>query len=311
MSAGAVPHARHGEAHNLRGILAMLASMAAFTANDICVKLASSALPLGEIILMRGATATLVILLVIWRTGGLVLPPDAPWRLLSWRLVGEIAATILFLSALLHLPIADVTAIGQFTPLALTAAAALFLGEPVGWRRWSAALVGFCGVLLIVRPGSAAFSAAGLMAFASLGFVVLRDLATRRIADTISTPVLTLMSAVAVGLSGLLLAPFETWRLPGPRELALLLAAGTALAAAYALIVVALRTGEIAVVSPFRYSVILWAIAAGVLIWGEVPDAASLAGIAIVAGAGLYTFHRERVARRRRARVLASRRIAP
>lgn len=284
----------------------MLVSMAAFTANDVCVKLASETLPLGEIIAVRGGFATLFIAIgLIVAAGGFAaarrdLGLGRLWagpyrRMLGWRMAGEVAATLFFLAALIRMRIADVTGIMQFTPLAVTAGAALVLGETVGWRRWLAAAAGLGGVLLIVRPGSTAFAPAALLALAAIGFVVLRDLATRQIpAAAVPTATLTLMSAVSVMASGFLLLPFESWHWPGVADLLRLMTAGLALVAAYAFIVVGMRAGEVAVVGPFRYSVILWALLAGVLVWGEWPDAIALLGIVIVTAAGVYTFHRER-----------------
>lgn len=303
------PH--HG---NLRGIIAMLVSMAAFTANDVCVKLASSTMPLGEIIALRGGFATLFIILgLVVAAGGFAaarrnLGLGALWagphrRLLGWRMAGEVAATLVFLAALIRMRIADVTAIMQFTPLAVTAGAALVLQEPVGWRRWLAAGVGLGGVLLIVRPGSTAFTPAALLALAAIGFVVVRDLATRQIpAAAVPTATLTLMSAGSVMASGFLLAPIEAWHWPDVYTSALLAMAGLALVAAYAFIVIGMRAGEVAVVGPFRYSVIVWALLAGALVWGEWPDETALLGIGIVTAAGVYTFQRERAVNRERAR---------
>lgn len=273
----------------------MLVSMAGFTINDACIKLAASNLPLGQLIVIRNTFATVFILLAIAILGAWRIPRDPPAGLVALRLVGEVGATLLYLSALLLMPIADVTAIGQFTPLAVTAAAALVLAEPVGWRRWAAAGVGLAGVLLIVRPGSSVFTPAALLALGSIAFVVLRDLATRQISTGLTTLHLTLVSSLAVLASGLLLSPFDTWGWPSGAETALLAAAGFFLVGGYVFIIVAMRTGEIAAVSPFRYSVILFALMAGWIIWSELPDPISLAGIAVVTGAGLYTFHREHV----------------
>lgn len=289
---------RAADAGNTRGILAMLVSMACFTINDTFIKIAASDLPLGEIIFVRNAFAVLVIAAWAVAIGGVTLPCRLPARLLVLRLVGEVSGTLLFLNALVRMPIADATAIGQFTPLAVTAAAAIFLKEPVGWRRWLAAGVGLLGVLLIVRPGTTAFTPAALFVVASMAFVVLRDLATRGIAASVPTVWLTAMSAVAVMLSSLLLLPYETWQWPAGRELLMIGAAGAFLTGGYAFIVVAMRSGEIPVVAPFRYSVIVWALVSGAAVWGQIPDALSLCGIAIVCGAGLYAFHRERIRRR-------------
>ena len=286
------PAARHG---NLAGIAAMIASMAAFTANDTCIKLLAEHLPLGEIIFLRNGMATLYILGFAAIAGGLTLPADAPLKLLSWRMAAEVLSTLFFLSALVRMPIADATAIAQCTPLAMTAAAAIFLKEPVGWRRWLAAIVGFLGVLLIVKPGTGTFSPEAVLILIAVALVVGRDLLTRLISGAVPTLTLTLMSAASVMPSGFALLPFETWVWPSPRDWALVLTAGLFLTGGYALIVVAMRAGDVAIIAPFRYAVILFGLISGYLIWGQFPDGLQMLGIAILTAAGLYTFHRERL----------------
>ncbi len=282
-------------ASNTTGIIAMLASMAAFTANDTCVKLIGERLPLGELIVFRNTAATLYILGFAAIFNGLALPQNPPKRLLLWRMAAEAASTLLFLSALLAMPIADATAIMQVLPLAITAAAAIYLKEPVGWRRWLAAIAGLIGVMLIAKPGTRAFNPAAILLLGAVALVVVRDLTTRLITSAVPTLTLTLMSAAVVVPAGLLLLPFETWIWPRGHEIGLLLACGAFLALAYALIIVAMRAGDVAVISPFRYAVILFAIFAGWLVWGALPDPIQLLGIAVVTLAGLYTFHRERL----------------
>lgn len=288
-------------AGSMAGIVAMLVAMAAFVTNDVFVKLAS-ALPVGEIILLRNLTAAVLIVALLAASSSKrqapIVPPRIPFAMLGLRFVGEMVSTILFLLALVSLPFAEVTAITQLGPLALTAAAAVLLKEQVGWRRWMATLVGFLGVALIVRPGSAAFSAAGGMVLLSVVFVVVRDIATRQIGTEVSSTFISLTSSVSGIVAGLLLWPFETWRPPTGLELGYVLASGTFLAVGFQMIVVALRTGDVSVVAPFRYSVILYALIAGYAVWGERPDGLSLAGTAMVCFAGIYTFHRERVRRR-------------
>lgn len=280
---------------NLTGIVAMLASMAAFVINDTCVKLASDSLPIGEIIALRNTASTAYLLAFASVVGGLTLPRNPPIMLVTLRMVGEIIATLLFLTALVTLPLADMTAIAQFTPLALTAAAAVFLREHVGWRRWSATLVGLIGVGFIVRPGSASFSLAGAMVLASIAFIVLRDLATRLISNEVPTLTLTLTSSAAGIIAGLILLPFETWHIPNLYESALVALAGLFLTFGYAFIIIALRTGDVGLVSPFRYAIILFALIASYLIWGHIPDHWAMLGIVILCAAGLYTVHRERL----------------
>lgn len=286
---------RHG---NLTGILAMLASMACFVANDTCVKLAGDSLPLGEIIVVRNLAATLYILAFAAVFGGLTLPRDPPWRLLTWRMVVEALSTLTFLSALLAMPIGDVTALAQFTPLAMTAAAAVILKEPVGWQRWAAILVGLGGVMLIGRPGTSAFSPAAFILAAAVILVITRDLITRQIPASIPTLTLTFMSAAITAPAGLLLLPFETWRWPNAHEAALLAVGGAFLTLAYAMIVVAMRAGDVGTIALFRYAVILFALLSGWVFWGDTPDELQLLGIAVLTLAGLYAVQQERRLRR-------------
>lgn len=285
---------------NLTGIVAMLVSMAAFTANDTCVKYLHDAIPLGELILVRNSIATLYIAVYALVFGGLTWPAKAPVKLLGWRFAGELFSTIFFLSGLVALPIADAVAIGQVTPLAITATAAVLLKEPVGWRRWLAAVIGFLGVLLIVRPGTTAFQPAALLILAAVGTVVLRDLATRYVATTISTLTLTLMSASTGIAAGLMMLPFEAWRRLAWQETTMIMLCGLFLTIGYTFVIIAMRNGEVAVVSPFRYAVILFALLSGWLVWHQLPDRIQLIGILMLTAAGLYTFHRERLMMRAR-----------
>ena len=287
--------ARKFASENATGILAMIAAMAAFVGNDTCIKLIGDRLPLGELITLRSAIATLYLLAFGVAFGGLALPARAPWPLMRWRLVGEFFATLFFLSGLVALPIADATALTQFTPLAITAAAAVFLKEHVGWRRWAATGIGLAGILLITRPGTAAFSPAAVLVLLAVCFIVLRDLATRLITDDVSTLALVAMSTFTGIFSGLVLLPFESWIWPDAATLLLLLAAAGFLCFAFAFTVIGMRHGDVGLVSPFRYSVIVFAILSGWVFWGDLPDAGQMTGIFLLAAAGLYTFHRERL----------------
>lgn len=271
----------------------MLAAMAAFVVNDAMMKLAATDLPTGQVIFLRAliivpALAALMLASATHTTLEMLCRPG-----ILARCAAEVAAAILYLTALFHMPIADCTAILQFTPLALTAGAALFLGAPVGWRRWLATLVGLIGVLIIIRPGASAFNPYAALALLSVAFIAARDLITRRLGKDVPTIVIAFTSTAAVAVSSLGLLPFEAWRWPSPAAMLALLGASAALLGAQYWIILAMRTGDIAVVAPFRYSIILWAIAAGFLVWREVPDLATWAGIAVVTAAGLYTFLRE------------------
>ena len=285
---------------NLRGIVAMLAAMGSLIVNDCFLKMAAESLPAGEAIFLRGLFATLLCTAFIAATDGLgaLRLAAGPW--VQLRAGADVFGTILYLNALMRMPFADANALLQFTPLAITAGAALFLGARVGWRRWLATGVGLVGVLIIVRPGGAGFNAYSLLALSVIAFVAVRDLLTPRIGAAVPTLVVAAASSAAVMVGSAGLAPFETWVWPSAAGLLLLFLSGVGLVGGTCWIVVAMRVGEIAVVAPFRYCVSLWAIAAGFVAWGEVPDLATWTGIAIVSGAGIYTILREsRLARER------------
>lgn len=165
---------------NARGALIMNASMAAFTVNDACMKAVTETVPTFEAAALRGVVVVLALILVARRMGGLQLRlPAREARIVAWRAVGEVASTVTYLIALKHMPLANISAIMQSLPLAVTLGAAAFFGETIGWRRALAIGIGFLGVLLIVRPGTEGFDQWSLLVLASVGFVVLRDLTTR------------------------------------------------------------------------------------------------------------------------------------
>jgi drug/metabolite transporter (DMT)-like permease len=285
--------AAHTRSENIRGIAFMLASMAVFVVNDTLVKVAAGSLPTGEAIFVRGVFTVALCAGLIVATGAAWALPHALSPRVLLRGVADIGGTVFFLTALVRMPMGDVFGILQFTPLAITAAAALFLGARVGWRRWTATCAGLIGVLIIVRPGGEAFTPYALLVLASVLFSVARDLLTRGVATGVPTLVIAGASATIVTLASLGFMLFETWRWPSAIEVAYLAAASVALLAGQYCLIAAMRTGEIAVVAPFRYSIILWAVLSGYLVWREVPDLATWVGIAIVSAAGLYTFLRE------------------
>ena len=283
----------HTRSENIRGIVAMLASMAVFVVNDTLVKVAADSLPTGEAIFVRGVFTVALCACLIVGTGAAWALPHALSPRVLLRGLADVGGTVFFLSALVRMPMGDVFGILQFTPLAITAAAALFLGAKVGWRRWSATCAGLIGVLIIVRPGGDAFTPYAVLVIISVLFSVARDLLTRGVGTGVPTLVIAGASASIVTLSSLGFTLFETWIWPSPVGVMLLAGASVALLAGQFYLIAAMRTGEIAVVAPFRYSIILWAVLSGYLVWREVPDLATWMGIAIVSAAGLYTFLRE------------------
>ena len=273
----------------------MAAAMASFTANDAITKAVSAELNIGEILLVRGLVAMVLVAALAWYRDAL----RSFSALLIWpvglRVMGEIGGTLTYLSAISQIPLANASAIFQALPLVITLGAALVFGEPVGWRRWLAIAAGFIGVLVIVRPGAEGFSQASLLALASVGFCAVRDLATRRIPKELPTVFITLLTTLTVTTAGAaVLVPLGGWKAPSGHALGLLVFAAVLILIGYQCIIVSLRTGDISAVAPFRYSALLWAMLLGYLAFGHQPDVQMLAGAAIIVASGLYAFYRER-----------------
>ncbi|MFN4011281.1 MAG: DMT family transporter [Pannonibacter sp.] len=279
---------------NGKAILAMLVAMAAFIGNDALVKIVYETVQLGQIIVVRGIIAIVMILVLSYVTGVHREFRHLGNRMVFLRSFGEVGATLCYLIALMHMPIANITAILQVLPLMVTGAAAIFLGAPVGWRRWTAIGVGFAGVLIIVRPGVEGFDQWSILALIGILFMVLRDLTTRMMPVEVPTFGVTLVTCAGVLLLGFGVVGVEGWEPMTLVDLAYLTAAATCLLAGYVLLIVAMRIGDISLVSPFRYSIIVWAILIGYFVWGDVPDALTLLGTAIVVATGIYTVLRER-----------------
>jgi len=285
---------------NARGAIFMMVGMAGFVFNDTLMKMVSSELTLYQAVFLRGLMVT-VMLGAFALNRGVLMPRigGANLRLLGLRLVAEIGGTTCFLTALFHMQIANTTAILQSMPLAVTLAAALFLREPVGWRRYAAITAGFVGVLIIIRPGSEGFSLYSLWALAAIAFMVLRDLSTRRLSRDVPSVFVALTTGSGIMLFGAVVSATEPFPPVTGRAMALMAGAAVFLFIGYLFNVLAMRHGEIGFVSPFRYTVMIWAILLGFLVFGERPDAAMLAGSAIVVGTGIYTLYRERQQARR------------
>jgi drug/metabolite transporter (DMT)-like permease len=285
----------------------MASAMAAFTINDTITKSVSSELNIGQIILVRGLFAmVLIAAFAAWR--GALRPMRTLFiRPVGLRVIGEIGGTLTFLSSIAHMPLANAAAIFQALPLVITLGAALVFGEPVGWRRWLAIAIGFIGVLIIVRPGTAGFNEFSLLALSSVAFCTVRDLATRRIPTEIPSLFIALLTTLTVTTGGtLIMFPLGGWTPPSGRAVGMLAVAAILLMIGYQCIISALRTGEISAVAPFRYTALLWAMLLGYLAFGDQPDRYMLIGAAIIVLSGLYAFYRERVRNRLRPAATAS-----
>ena len=279
---------------NLRGIGLMTGSMAMFAVEDMFLKFAARDLPTGEILLLT-CLIGMIFFAALARAGGKpILTRAALHPAVILRNMGEMAGTYAYITALAAVPLATVSAVLQAMPLAVTLGAALFMGEHVGWRRWTAIAVGFTGVLIVIRPGLDGFRPAALWVLLTVAGLGLRDLATRAVPATTSTSQLSTWGVISVALLGGVMTLFQTPQTPDLWQSTLLFGAILFGSAGYWAITSASRTGEVSVVSPFRYSRLICAILIGATVFKEYPDRLTLLGAAIIIGSGLYSFARER-----------------
>jgi drug/metabolite transporter (DMT)-like permease len=290
----------------MRGILAMIASMFAFNMGDTLMKVAGTTMPIGEMLFLRGLVSSALIVGYAAAIGAFADTRKVLTWPVFWRTAADSACSVLFFLGLVRISFADASAIGQFIPLMVMAGAAIFLGEAVGWRRWSAAAVGLLGVLMIIKPGTGAFQTASLLIVLSMACVAARDLITRRIPLNVPTVLITVTAALCVTATGAVMSLFETWHWPSTGEIGLLATCGCTVLAGYVFIIIATRHGDTAVVSPFRYTYIGFAMLSSLLVFRERPDIWSWCGIALIVSSGLYMIHRERVVGRRKSQPTAA-----
>ncbi len=281
---------------NMRGAVLMVLAMLGFAVEDMFIKLLSDAASVGQILIMLGFGGSVVFGLIVLMQGKPLFARDMLTAPICLRGLGEMVGTVAFVSARSLTPISSASAILQATPLVVTLGAALFLGEPVGWRRWSAICVGLFGVLLIIRPGMDSFQVLSLLAVVAVFMLALRDLATRRTPATITTMQLSFLGFFVLIPAGIVLmlvmqTPVVSFAVRG--WLYFLSALTIGLFAYYA-IVAAMRVGEVSFVTPFRYARLVFALIIGVTIFNESPDALTLIGAAIIVASGIYTVWRER-----------------
>lgn len=269
-------------------------AMLVFTLNDTCMKAVTQTMPLFQAISLRGCLATMGLVMLALATRQLHLWPGRRDRaVITVRCVAEVLATVFFLAALMHMPLANLSAIMQSLPLAVTLAAALVFGDRIGWRRMTAILIGFVGVLIIVRPGPDGFDIWSIMGLGSVVAVVIRDLAARSLSPGIPSMTVAVWASASVTLMGFVGVNFEGWHAISGREALLLAIAAANLIVGYQTVVMVMRTGDIGFVAPFRYMSLIWAILLGWFIFGTLPDLLTLIGAGIVIATGLFTLYRQ------------------
>ena len=280
---------------NLRGSLLMIASMAGFAVEDMFLKSAAGALPVGQILMIFGTAGMICFILLAKWQGARLIQPAMLSRPVLIRAGFEVGGRLFYTLAIALTPLSSASAILQATPLVVVAGAALFFGETVGWRRWSAIGVGFLGVLIILRPGLEGFSALSILALLGMIGFAGRDLATRAAPKTLSNMVLGVYGFAMMVPTGALLLAYTGGAVMPDQTTVLFLAAATLFGVAgYYALTAAMRVGEVSVVTPFRYTRLVFALILGVMVFGESPDAATLLGSAIIVASGIYTLLRGR-----------------
>ncbi|SIS80321.1 DMT family transporter [Phaeovulum vinaykumarii] len=286
---------------NLRGALLMTASMAGFALEDLFVKLLTQRLPVGEVLAILGILGTLVFAAGTMLRREAVISRAMLRPVVIARNTGELVGTLGFVLAIALTPLAQASAILQALPLVVTLGAVLFLGERVGWRRWSAIAVGFLGVMIVLRPGAAGFDPKSIFAVIGVLGLAARDLVTRRVPRDVSAWQLSTWAFATVVPAGLVLMVVTGARplMPHPWEL-LAITGGVGFGVmGYLALVAAMRMGDVSSVTPFRYTRLVFAVIIGWAVFAETPDLATLIGGAVIVASGIYTVMREAALRRR------------
>jgi len=273
---------------NLSGVAAMLAATGSFVVGDSFMKLVTADLPPFEVLFLRGVAASLACGLLLVALGDARLVSSALHPRAMLRAAGETLSVLCYIVALARMPIADVIAILQTAPLILILAVAFFLRERVGAGRVALALVGFAGAFCVAQPGPAGISPAALLAFASAVLIAARDLVGRDVPARIPVMVVTFATNVMVmAASAVMSLGFERWQAPKDWHLAFLGFAGLFVTLGHVGLLLAYRLGRTAAVAPSFYSFALWAVLSGFFVFGVLPNALALAGIALIAGSGV------------------------
>ncbi len=278
---------------NFRGALLMTICMGAFVLNDAFVRLAGSSLPLGQILFLRGLITTFILLMVGIYSGAfkLIVSKADKWRIF-FRSIAEALTAYFFLTAVMNMPFANVTAILQILPITVTLAAALVFKEKVGIFRISLILIGFLGVMMIINPKANGFNIYAIYALIAVFLITLRDLITRKLSSKVSTLLPTVSASVGVLLFSVFLlinTPFQP--LNTQNSLFIFLSAFFIIFGYYTAVLV-MRSGEISFISLFRYSAILFALILGLFFFDEKPDITAFLGILLVMLAGIVLMMR-------------------
>lgn len=279
---------------NMRGIIYMIIGMASFTVADMCVKLASQELPSGQVMIFLGLGCAIIFAITLKRSGEPMWSSAFFERPVMLRNAGEIVGSYGMFMALLYSPLSTVTAITQTLPLLLTIAAAVVFKEQVGKHRLGAVIVGFIGSVIVIRPGMAGFDQYSLLALVAVLGMAMRDIGARLTRPSISSLLLSFYSGLTVLVFGcFLLALSGDAKMPSFNTSLILIGLVATAALGLLMVTLSMRTGEVSVVSPFRYVRLLFAVILGVFILDETIDNYTIVGSLITILAGLYIWVRE------------------
>jgi len=274
----------------------MLLAMAGFAVEDSLIKVLSVQFPISQILLILGLGGMVIFLGIALVQGHRLITPNLLSMPFLVRFFSDMFAALFFISAIALIPLSIASTILQAVPIIVTMGAALFLGQIVGWRRWSAIIAGFIGVLIVIRPGFDGFEPASILAVLGVIFLATRDLATRVMAPDLSTITVSAYAFLAMALGGFIALPFfPPMQYPDAVAWSMFFCAIILGGLAYVAVVIATRTGDIGAIAPFRYSRLVFAIIIAVTFLGERPDMPTMIGAAIIVSSGFYAFWRERL----------------
>ncbi len=280
---------------NIRGAFFMIASMVCFAVNDAIIKSLGGVLPAFQTLAVRGGVVVLLLALLVMRSGWRVHELGCRDRIIpALRAMCEVGAAFFIVTALFNMELANMTAILQLLPLTIPLAAFLFLGEPLGWRRISAIVIGFVGMLLIVKPGSDGFNVYSLFCLAAVVCVTIRDLTARSLGAKLSSQEMSLFAAFGVFVAASLATVFEPWVPITLAAWATLLGASVAIFFGYMASVMAIRTGDVSFTAQVRYVGLIAALILGYVFFAEWPDTFALIGAGVIMGTGTFTLYRQR-----------------
>jgi len=284
--------------NNQRGIAAICGCMASYTINDVLVKQLLLTYPVGEVIFVRGVMCTLLIGAVALAFGNAKALRARISGMLASRSLCDGLSTAGFIAGLAHMKLANIAAVLQIAPLIITALSVVLYREVVGWRRWSAIGLGFCGALLVIKPIPSEFNIWAIVAAASAVAAAVREIQTRKVGHAVPVLVVAFWGGVAITLCGAVFIVAEDWRMFTGPDLFQLFVAAVFVGIAIYLLALGFRDVDLSVVAPFRYTYLLTSALGGFLVFRDVPDHWTVLGAALIVGSGIYTLHRESVRRR-------------